>query len=89
MIMRKHILSQYATKGKIENIKSSSFFKKTIKTFSVENSDENDFFMMKTTDVSRDSTETIENSIFENNIELKRTKLTETIENSDANEMLR
>lgn len=87
--MRKHILSQYATKGKIENIKSSFLYKKTIKTFSVENSDENDFFMMKTTDVSRDSTETIENSIFENNFELKRTRLTETIENSDANEMLR
>lgn len=86
--MRKHILSQYAAKEKVKNIKTCLLCKRTIKTFSVENTDENDFFMMNATDVSRDSTETIERSIFENDIELKRTILTETIENSDADEML-
>lgn len=58
--------------------------KGTIKTFSVENSDSDDAFILKCTDKLKDGTETIENSDIYSFYCDEGTRLTKSIEDSDS-----
>lgn len=58
--------------------------KGTIKTFSVENSDSDDAFILKCTDKFKDGTETVENTDIYSFYCDKGTRLTKSIEDSDS-----
>lgn len=62
--------------------------KGTIKTFSVENSDSDDAFILKCTDKLKDGTETIENSDIYSFYCDEGTRLTKSIEDSDSDESI-
>lgn len=81
--MKAHILSHYASNS------SSCFFseKKTLETFSIENTDNDNLFLLKTTNPNSDSTETIENTDILETCLRKGTVLTKSIENSDHDDI--
>lgn len=81
--MKAHILSHYAS-----NSAPCSFSeKKTLETFSIENTDNDNLFLLGSTNPNSDSTETIENTDILGACLKKGTILTKSIENSDHDDI--
>lgn len=81
--MKAHILSHYAS----DTNPCSFSEKKTLETFSIENTDNDNLFLLKTTNPNSDSTETIENTDILETCLKKGTILTKSIENSDHDDI--